>query len=207
MASVVDICNQALAHLGDSATVASIDPPEGSAQAEHCARVYPLALQSLLEMHDWVFATRRELLASVSNPSTTWLYAYAKPSTSVKTLAILASTATSDTSDSLGYTPQDFAEETDSDGNIIILTNQVDATLRHVVYVNDSTKFSPLFARALGWLLAAELAGPVIKGTAGVQMAEACLKSAMYWFGLASSSDANQSQSKAQHVPDWIAAR
>ena len=51
MASVVDICNQALSHLGDSATVASIDPPEGSAQAEHCARFYPAALAALLEMH------------------------------------------------------------------------------------------------------------------------------------------------------------
>ena len=42
MASVADICNMALGHLGDSATVASIDPPEGSAQAEHCARFYPM---------------------------------------------------------------------------------------------------------------------------------------------------------------------
>ena len=36
MASDVQICNIALAHLGDTATVASINPPEGSAQAEHC---------------------------------------------------------------------------------------------------------------------------------------------------------------------------
>lgn len=207
MASVVDICNLALAHLGDSATVASIDPPEGSAQAEHCARFYPVALQSLLEMHDWAFATRREPLASVANPSTTWLYAYAKPSTSVKTLAILASTATSDISDAMGFTPQDFAEETDNEGNIIILTNQADAVLRHVVYVVDPTKFSPLFTRALGWMLAGELAGPVIKGVAGAQMAETCLKSAMYWFGLASKSDASQGQLKPTHTPSWIAAR
>lgn len=51
MASEVDICNLALARLGDNATVASIDPPEGSAQAEHCARFYAIARDSLLEMH------------------------------------------------------------------------------------------------------------------------------------------------------------
>jgi hypothetical protein len=75
------------------------------------------------------------------------------------------------------------------------------------VYVNDSTKFSPLFTRALTWLLASELAGPVIKGASGAKMAESCLKSAMYWFGMASSSDANQSQGGAAHNPAWIAVR
>jgi len=207
VASVIDICNSALAHLGDSATVASIDPPEGSAQAEHCARFYPVVLQSLLEMHDWAFATRRELLAAVNNPSTTWLYAYAKPSTSVKTLAVYSSEATDDFSGSLGPTPQDFTQETDSEGNILILTNQEDAVLRHVVYVTDSTKFSPLFTRTLGWMLAGELAGPVVKGAEGARMAESCMKSAMYWFGLAAQSDANQTQTRAQHTPTWIAAR
>ena len=63
MASEVDICNLALSHLGDNATVASIDPPEGSAQAEHCSRFYPIARDTLLEMHNWNFSTRRAVLA------------------------------------------------------------------------------------------------------------------------------------------------
>ena len=69
MASEVDICNLALAHLGDSATVASINPPEGSAQAEMCQRFYPIARDSLLEMHNWGFATRRKALAQLNNTS------------------------------------------------------------------------------------------------------------------------------------------
>lgn len=198
MASVIDICNLALAHLGDSATVASIDPPEGSAQAEHCARFYPVVLQSLLEMHDWAFATRSELLAEVANTSTTWLYAYARPSVTIRSLAVRSSTED---------TPQDYAEETDAVGGKIILTNQENAMLHHVVYVDDPTKFSPLFTRCLAWFLAGELAGPVIKGTAGAQMAEACMKSAMYWFGLASKSDSTQKQTTPSHTPSWISAR
>ena len=67
MASAVDICNEALSHLGDSATVSSIDPPEGSAQAEHCARFYDSTLQSLSELHNWKFALRRTSLAQVNN--------------------------------------------------------------------------------------------------------------------------------------------
>ena len=73
MASPVDICNTALAYLGDVANVVSIDPAEGSAQAEHCARFYPLARDALLEMHDWGFATRRVALAGLANPTTQWL--------------------------------------------------------------------------------------------------------------------------------------
>ena len=37
-----------LGHIGDAATVSSINPPEGSAQAEHCARFYPIARDALL---------------------------------------------------------------------------------------------------------------------------------------------------------------
>ncbi|NBQ76422.1 MAG: hypothetical protein EBU14_13895, partial [Acetobacteraceae bacterium] len=66
MASEVDICNLALANLGDTATVASINPPEGSAQSEHCSRFYPIARDTLLEMHNWNFSTRRILLPEVA---------------------------------------------------------------------------------------------------------------------------------------------
>ena len=75
MASTVDICNLALAHLGDTATVASIDPPEGSAQSEHCARFYPIARDSLLEMHAWNFSMRRINLAQLTNSWPEWQYA------------------------------------------------------------------------------------------------------------------------------------
>jgi hypothetical protein len=225
MSSQVDICNQALANLGDSATVTSIDPPEGSAQAEHCARFYPMALAAILEAHPWAFATRRTALAQVSNPSTTWQYAYAKPSGTINIISILSPTATDDYSASLGatsnysnamggtipsqgvYTPQSFAVETDNDGNEIILTNQADAIIRYTVYVTDSAKFPPLFVECLGWLLSAKLAGPVLKGAEGRGAAKDCLQSYAYWFRQATASDAaNQSVNPTQQV-DWMNAR
>ena len=66
MATEVDICNLALAHLGDDATIASIKPPEGSAQAEKAARFYPIARDTLLDMHTWNFAMKRATIPSVS---------------------------------------------------------------------------------------------------------------------------------------------
>jgi hypothetical protein len=218
LASVVDICNQALSHLGDSATVASIDPPEGSAQAEHCARFYFAALGTLLEMHPWAFATRRATLAAVANPSSTWAYAYALPSNAVNLISILAPDASDDYSASPktsvydnmvggAYTPQEFSPETDDAGNDIILTNQADAVLRYTVLVSDTTKFSPLFVEALTWLLASKLAGPVLKGEAGMQAAQACTKTFVYWLGKASDSDASQRRAAPRQQVGWMNAR
>ena len=79
MATEIDICNLALAHLGDDATIASIKPPEGSAQAEHAARFYPIARNSLLEAHTWNFAAKRASLATTTNTIEQWEYAYVAP--------------------------------------------------------------------------------------------------------------------------------
>jgi hypothetical protein len=225
VASIVEICNMALSHLGDSATVASIDPPEGSAQAEHCSRFYPLALATLLEMHPWAFATRRAALAQVANPSTTWAYAYAQPNNVVNLISVLAPDAVDDYSSSMqssaqaydnsyarntvggAYTPQDFSPEIDATGNDIILTNQANAVLRFTVLVTDTTRFSPLFVEALTWLLASKLAGPVLKGEAGMQGAQACTKTFVYWLGMATDSDASQRHEIPRHQVGWMNAR
>ena len=201
MISEVGICNIALARLGDNATVASIDPPEGSAQAEHCERFYPVARNSLLEMHPWKFATRRVLLARLNVPSWGWTFAYAKPHDALNLLAVLPPSAASDTD------TQPFESESDSSGSAIILTNQPDASLRYVAHVVDTTRFSPLFVDALAWLLASYLAGPLIKGDAGANMAKACYQSFLYVFGQAKVSDANQRNIHPEHTPSWIAGR
>ncbi len=222
MASAIDICNQALSHLGDSATVASIDPPEGSVQAEHCARFYPLARDALIELHNWSFATRRATLAQVANPSTTWAYAYAQPINTINLLAVLAPDAADDYSASPrsydgsnysvgatagAYTPQAYSTESDDLGNDIILTNQVNAVLRYTTSAVDTAKFSSLFVEALGWLLASKLAGPVLKGETGMQAAQACTKTFLYWYGKATASDASQRKTDPQHQVAWMNAR
>lgn len=227
MASVVDICNLALSNLGDSAIVVSIDPPDGSAQAEHCARFYPIARNTMLEMATWSFATKRVTLAQVTNPSTTWLYAYAMPSQVVNVLSVLPSDATDDYSQTFSppdfaqfpngfrdnpmlnaaYSPQPYTIETDANGDDIILTNVEDAVLRYTVLVDDPTKFSPLFVTALSWLLSSMLAGPLIKGDAGSSKAMQCLKIFQAWETQAEASDANQRKVTPVQVVPWISGR
>src|SRR5687767_8634483 len=90
MSSEVDIANLALSHLGDEANVVAIDPPDGTVQASHCGRFYPIARDLLLEMHPWTFATRRATLAEVTNPvEDDWTYAYTLPTGCIRPLSAL----------------------------------------------------------------------------------------------------------------------
>lgn len=221
MSSEVDLCNLALARLGDDASVSSINPPDQSAQASHCARFYPIARDTMLEMHTWGFATKRAVLSQISNPTTEWAYCYAAPSDMLNLLAVLDSSATDDYGVSsispmtiIGtinkgnsvYTPQTFSCET-INGIDVILTNQVDATVRYTGYVTDTTKFSPLFSDALSWLLASHLAGPVIKGTVGANAAKECYQMFRVLFIEATISDANQTRHNVQQSVSWMTNR
>jgi len=222
MASYVDISNAALAHLGDSATVSSIDPPEGSAQAQHCARFMPMARDALLEMHPWSFSTKRVALQLLNESSPIWLYTYAVPSDLLNALAVIDSTAQDDytnivtpafntpytSANQVGnYTPQPYVLETDSSGADILLTNLPNAWLRYTAYVNDPTKFSPLFTRALEWLLASYLGGPLIKGDSGRQATSDAYKMFYSIFKEGVESDANQRRTTSPQVVQWIADR
>ena len=164
MATEVDICNLALAHLGDDATIATLSPPEGSAQAEKAARFYPIARNTLLQMHTWNFAARRGNLALTTNTLDQWDYAYVAPADMMSPISIISPTAQNDyatrmsAGDTPGgitsnyaptivagqYTPQQFAIE-----GTYIYTNQENAMLRYQAFITDPSTFSPLFVMSM----------------------------------------------------------
>jgi hypothetical protein len=224
LASVVDICNLALAHLGDAATVASIDPPSGDIQSSHCARFYPIARDALLEMHTWGFATQRSTMALAAQaPPSTWKYAYTPPSNVINYIEILDPQATDEYSTGVQmantgsyappvanmgvYSPYAFEVESDSNGNDILYTNLQYAVLRYTTPVTDTTKFSPLFTVCLSHLLASMLAGPLIKGAEGIQISAQQLKLSQGWQQAAEGSDANQRYIKPAPGAPWMVNR
>jgi len=78
MAVSIDVCNLALGEIrGDFIT--SID--DNTPEARACARFYPMCLKSLMEMHDWGFASAIVTLAplATNDRSGEWTYAYAVP--------------------------------------------------------------------------------------------------------------------------------
>lgn len=201
MASVVDIANLALSRLGEDATISSIDPPEGSAEAEHAAMFYPQARDALLEMHEWRFSIKRVLLALTTSDTFEWSYAYAIPSNMLRALAVLPETASAEDAG------ENFDQQLDASDAQIILTNCETASLKYTARVTDTARFSPLFVEALSWLLASYMAGPIIKGDQGRKVAQGCLQMFATFLAQAKASDANQRKVEPEHTPDWIGAR
>lgn len=206
MSSEVDICNLGLAHLGDEATVSSINPPEGSAQAAHCSRFYPMARDSLLEMHNWGFATRRAVLAQLTNDRAEWLFAYALPSSTLKVLSVLPPGATDELIASGAYAPQRYTLASAASGKVLY-TNQENAILLYTVAVSDTTQFSPLFKLTLSWYVASMLAGPVLKGDVGAAEAKRCMQMVGAYLKQAKESDSNQRNVRPAPSVPWIAGR
>lgn len=202
MASEVDICRLAIGNLGDSASIASISPPDGSVQAELCAIYYPVARDTLLEMHAWNFAVRRQQLAQLTAETDAFTYAYAMPPNIIRVLAVLPEGGGDPAGD-----PIPFACEVDDAGNNVILTDQESAACKYVVRITETTRFSPAFVESLGWLLAAMLAGPLIKGDSGAKMAQTCRAMAQAVASRAAAADANQRQVKPNHSVSWISGR
>lgn len=218
MASAVDICNLALGHLGDRATVSSITPPEGSAQAEHCARFYPIARDLCIEAHDWGFATKRATLALLSlTPPPGFNFVYQVP-TDCRNIVDLIDPAALDDYVYHGHgerwrgferEPVPYEQET-VDGTQVIYTNLENAQLRYTFGVTDTTKFSAQFVDSVAWLLAAYLAGPVIKGDVGMQVGSAMMKAFVASISQAKASDANnrrRSRAQSENAPSWISHR
>lgn len=234
MSSEVTICNTALGHLGDTAQVQSIRPPDSSVQAQYCSKFYSPARDALLEMYQWGFATQRAALALVNLPAIagecrSWRYAYAAPNGMLNALAVLPKDAPDDYEAWFGpverdhfppypqgylpvpgaplVVPQPYAIETSGDGSGIILTNVCDATLRYTATITDTTKFGPLFTLALTYLLASMLAGPILKGDAGIAAAEQMMTLFNAWESKAEASDANQRKTRVEPAVSWIRGR
>jgi hypothetical protein len=233
VASEVDICNLALANLGDVANLQAINPPDGSAQADHCQRFYPIARDALLEMHEWSFSTKRAAMALLSNPITEWLYCYAQPIDLLNPIAVMDPNATDDSSVAMPapsmaffgysnpvintavYTPQEFTLEAATDGSDVIYTNQQNAVLRYTARVTDTSKFSTLFIRTLAASLSSMLAGPVLKGDAGEAAAGRWElrafgrdgKSGLYGRAVANDATNKKTNVMQRHAVSWINAR
>lgn len=225
MASEVDICNLALSHIGDTATVASINPPEGSAQAEHCARFYSFARDALFEMHDWNFCITRTPLNLLASAVPPWTYVYGVPNLLVTAIAVQSADAPDDFCEpgdisdagvsfvptpiqTFGdYTPQPYLLETLDDGTAVILTNVENAVLRYTRKITDASKFSALFVMALSWYLASLLAGPIIKGDEGAAESKRCLKEMEGCLVNATEADTGQRHVHVQHYVPWLVGR
>lgn len=204
--TVVTIANLALSHVGDRANLTSIDPPEGSAQAEVVAQFWPIARDEALSMHDWGFARATASLAQLAPNlvGNQWMFGYARPAD----FLVAREMALPDQS-VLRLFPGNphFEEGTLVDGTPILFTNDEAASLRYTRRVTDPSRYPPKFITGLSYLLASYLAGTIVKGRSGVQLAEVSRQRAEKILNEAATIDANQSHGKPDFKPSALRAR
>lgn len=199
MATQVDICNEALALLGDVAEVVSIDPPDGSPQAGHCARFYPIAVRRLLEEHAWSFAIKKiypTSLANVDADLNGFKFAYAIPSEAVRVLTVSKRQHPEMVSDFLAkhYGPNGLAVFTDED----------DPVMTYVRHIDSPSLYPGYFVDALVARLAAYLVGPIRREDPSSQTAINLLR--LYQQALSAAKTAD-SEAGLQRKEPYIAAQ
>lgn len=221
MANAVTICNIALSRIGNKANVSSIDPPDESTEAEACARFYPLALGTLLDMHNWSFATKRATLALRTTDADPWLYAYSLPSDCRHVIAVEGTDAglpipagTRFKQPPVGYLnprldngrTNEF-EVMASDSGLILCTDVEDARIRYVITMPSASTFPSAFTEALTWLLTTYLAGQTIRGEEGFNFAGACNKFFQQALAQAKKLDCTQAYTARRHIPNGVLVR
>lgn len=198
MASSVDICNMGLGHIGARAVVSAINPPDGSTEASLCSRFYPQAVRRALEMHDWAFARKRSALGVLAtNASEVWTYAYSLPSDCFVPRRILTDLATAYEEDSENFKREDT----------VLYSNKAAAVLVYTFDQQDTTKFSAAFTDVASYLLAAYLAGPILKGSEGATTGAKLRAAAAEVIKEAAKVDAQSADIPNDFTPGSIGAR
>ena len=144
--TAVDICNHALARLGE---VAITSLSEVSTAGRACNLVYELTRDAVLQSHRWNFATGRDILdASATEPVFGWAYAFDLPGDCLQALEVNGT---------------EIGEGTPwvVEGNQVLTNEAGQYNLIYTRYTTDTTKFTPLFIDALVLRLAAKLAVPI----------------------------------------------
>lgn len=171
MATTIQVCNMALGHLGEAGSISSIDPPEGSKYAEDCVQFFGIARDIALSdaVGGFRFNTKRAALAPQGTPPDSWGYSYAWPGQCLHPLTVHA------VGDSRDEFPQPFTVEMVGTARRVF-TDVEDAIMRYTFVQEDVSLWTTQFALAVSYRLAAFLAGPIIKGSKGIEVSQGMLQ-------------------------------
>lgn len=154
MATVVSICNMALARIGVSSFISNLN--EASNEARVLNLFYEQMRDFALRDHYWNFARRHVVLADAGTAPTNWAFKYTYPSDCLKARFIAVPGIRTPRND------QRIPFEIASEGSQrVIYTNQQQAELVYTARITDPTLFDPIFESALSYLIASEVAMPL----------------------------------------------
>jgi len=149
----IDICNLALASLGNTRTISSVG--DQSTEATLCGRFYDMVRHSLLKLYGWGFATVMADLTITEDTNDKYTYVYEYPEDCLRVMSVYAPGDTT-SADYVTYTV---------DGDIQkvrrIATDVEDARISYIYDVQDCDTMPAEFIDALALSLASRLALPL----------------------------------------------
>jgi len=150
MASVVDICNIALSHVGGGRIVSLNDSTEEAAQ---CSLHYQFARDKVLGEREWTFAVTRRELAQVSrSPNFGYPAQFQVPSDAIRVLNCY---------DGPDYTALDInGLDWHKEGETIVADSE-QLWCRYLARVEDPNKFTAGFIEAVATYLAHKICVPL----------------------------------------------
>lgn len=199
MASVVEICNLALGHLGKD-DISSID--EASAEARACKKFFTITVETMLQVYPWMFAKTTASLAAVTNGKVNkWLHAYQRPIDCLKLRMVSDESLADYMPSGDGITLGKHNHEVEGQ---IIYCDLSPAYLVYTKKIADTTLFPPTFVEAVASALAARCAMPITRDLKvrndAILMARSSLATAM-------EADASEEQYTHDHPSDRVEAR
>lgn len=198
-----DICNNALDLIGQGTHIDSLE--EASPEARSCKRLYPVVLKQCLDIQNWSFARKDEVLTedylvtkededgNVSEiVSLPWKHSYHLPDDVLRVL-FLAPLYADSRSERVGFPCEiPFNFRNYNNEKILVTNAEPIFTIHYQAAVDDVDLFSPTFIQALEYNLAARLAPNIVKGTSGYQMGIDLTKLAESFLLRAAALDAQQ---------------
>lgn len=200
MSSKTELANLALSHLGQQQEIANLDT-ERSPAAATMRRFIPIAVETFLKDFPYSFCNVTSALALVEeSPNDEWAYSYRYPTDCLKPLRI-----PSGLRDDTRQSRVNYVIGKDSQGELIY-TDEPEASLEYVQFVNDPSRFPADVLLAMSFFLAG-LSAPRICGEDPFKMGDKAMKMYQYFKGKCDSSDANDQQRPEPPEAEQIRAR
>lgn len=168
MPSPIDICNQALAHLGDRRiTRLDEDAQVTDALVRFCSEYYEQAKQEVLAAHRWTFAKKPAKLSRESGATVfNFTYSHQLPTDLIRLLNVYEGEIPSG-----GTEPTVFKRKVDKFKVIgdKLWSNTKELGILYIANVNNPDDWTPHFRACVARLMASYLAGPVADNPNEVQ--------------------------------------
>lgn len=151
--SEVQICNTALARIGHSQFISSLN--EQSQEAGICSLFYEQCRDLVFQACPWKFARKRIPIQLLEVVVVGWDYVYSYPNDCMRALRVLHEDGSEDGTQRIAF------DILSSNNQKLIVAKEPNLYLEYTSRIADTTKYDPMFASAVAWLLASEIVLPL----------------------------------------------